>query len=217
MSQRSIAIFDFDGTLVQGDSLLPFLEFLVGRTRARLALLHAVRTAVTRFAAEPHRRGDVRTAVKAGLLQRTVAGVPAARLDEAAERLAGWVRWHPPMLEALKAHAGKGHRVVVATGALTAYMPRLLRGLPVDDLLATGLETLDGVLTGGMDRHGNCVREEKARRVTAYMAAHGPFVESWGYGNRPSDLPFLALMRHPTVVKTVKRGGQPAVEAAASG
>lgn len=217
MSQRSIAIFDFDGTLIQGDSLLPFLEFLVGRTRARLALLRAVRAAVARYAAGSGRDGDVRTAVKAGLLQRTLPGVPAGRLDEAAERLAGWVRWHPPMLDALKAHAAKGHRVVVATGALTAYMPRLLRGLPVDDLLATGIESADGVLTGRMDADGNCVREEKARRVTAYMAAHGPFAESWGYGNRPSDLPFLALMRHPTVVKTVKRGGRPAVEAAAAG
>jgi len=202
MTHASVAIFDFDGTLIAGDSLLPFLELTAGRTRARVALLRAVRHAM--FTRRPGE--DVRTRVKAGLLARTLTGVPVERAQAAAEKLSKWVRWHAPMLDALKRHADRGDRVVVATGALALYMPDLLKDLPVHHLMATELEVADGRFTGRMCGGGNCVREEKARRVADFLAAEGPFAETHGYGNRPSDLPFLALMQHPTIVKTVKRG-----------
>ncbi|WP_114392451.1 HAD-IB family hydrolase [Oleisolibacter albus] len=198
-----LAIFDFDGTLVAGDSLIPFVERVVGRRRTRLAFALAIRHAMVR-AARARSGFDLRTAIKADFLARTLADLPVEQVTAAAEGLAGWLRWHGPTLNALRRHAEKGDRVVVATGALALYMPTLLRGLPVDDLLATRLEQRDGILTGAMEG-GNCVRDEKARRIAAYMAVHGPFSGSWGYGNRPSDLPFLALMQHPTVVPTVRR------------
>lgn len=202
---RGVAIFDFDGTLVQGDSLVPFVERLVGRRKARTAFLLSVQRALRQAARRPGPGFDIRTAVKTGFLARTLKGVPVTRAQDAATALRPWLRWHPPLLDTLRRHADKGDRVVVATGALALYMPALLDGLPVDALLATELECKDGVLTGHLSG-GNCVREEKARRVTAYLAEHGPFTATWGYGNRPSDLPFLALMQHPTVVKTVRRG-----------
>lgn len=200
-----LAIFDFDGTLVRGDSLLPFLELVAGRTKARTALLRSVRAALWNRAVRAGRE-DSRTAVKAGLLARTLKGVPIERAQEAAPRLCKWVRWHQPMLDALRRHADRGDRVVVATGALKLYMPHLLSDLPVDELIATEMEVVDGVMTGRMCHGGNCVREEKARRVTEYLDRHGPFRATHGYGNRPSDLPFLALMQHPTVVKIARDG-----------
>ncbi|HYC03950.1 MAG TPA: HAD-IB family hydrolase [Azospirillaceae bacterium] len=204
---RSLAIFDFDGTLVAGDSLLPFLERVVGRNRARFAMARAIQGAVARHAVR--RGGDIRTSVKALLLANTLTGIPVERARGACEGMRGWLRWHKPLLDTLKRHKDRGDTVVVATGALALYMPSLLEGLGVDVVLATGLEERDGVLTGRMDADGNCVRDEKARRVTAWMRETGPWHETHGYGNRPSDLPFLALMTHPTIVPTVGRKGTP--------
>jgi len=201
----TVAIFDFDGTLVAGDSLLPFLERVAGRRRARFALLRAVQEALWNRGRGRTPGQDPRTAVKEGLLARTLTGVPLDRAREAAADLPRWLRWHPPLLDRLKRHADQGHTVVVATGALSLYMPHLLHGLPVHHLMATELETEDGVLTGRMGTGGNCVREEKARRVADFLHRGGPFGQTYGYGNRPSDLPFLALTAHPTVVRTVKR------------
>lgn len=203
---KGIAIFDFDGTLIAGDSLLPFLERVVGKRKARFAMVRSLRSAVLR--ASRGKGGDIRTQVKAGLLARTLKGIPAEKAQQAADDLAGWLRWHPPTLDALRRHADKGHRVIVATGALALYMPRLLAHLPVDGLMATEMESVDGVLTGHM-QGGNCVRDEKARRVAALLQREGPFTATYGYGNRPSDLPFLALMQHPTIVPTVGRRGKP--------
>ncbi|WP_158047516.1 HAD-IB family hydrolase [Skermanella pratensis] len=197
--RQGIAFFDFDGTLVRGDSLLPFLSQIVGSRRARLSLARAVHGAIQLHATRRQLGDDIRTSTKAILLRQTLAGVPVAEAAAAAERLAGWTRWNRPVLDALKAHQDAGRRIVVATGALDLYMPVLLRGLGIDDLLATGLEEIDGVLTGHM-KGGNCVRAMKAQRVSAYLHHHGPFGETWGYGNRPSDVPMLALLRNKVIV-----------------
>jgi phosphoserine phosphatase len=99
--KAGVAFFDFDGTLVRGDSLLPFLAEVVGRSRARLSLLRAMR-----IATQIHARGrqlgqDLRTSIKAVLLRETLTGIPLAEAQAAAERLAGWPRWNARMVEAL--------------------------------------------------------------------------------------------------------------------
>jgi phosphatidylglycerophosphatase C len=199
---RGLAVFDFDGTLIQGDSLYPFCRMIAGERAARWHVAGAVRDTILnrlRGAGQGTRSG-----IKSRFLARALAGVTVERARIAADALADWVRWHQPMRDALQRHADRGDRVIVATGALALYMPRLLSDLPVSGLLATEMEVVDGVLTGRM-QGGNCVRAEKARRVAALIAEQGPFAGTWGYGNHPSDRPFLALMQHGTVVRTVHR------------
>lgn len=198
-----VAFFDFDGTLIHGDSLPLFVGEVIGHRRAKLALADAIRSGLHR-----HVRGrgpgvDFPGSVKAILLKRTLRGLPVSEALAAAERMVHRIRWHEPLVETLKSHRRHGRRVVVATGALDLYMPALLRGLEVDDLLATGMEVVDGALTGRLST-GNCVRLDKAERVRAWLHAHGPFAETWGYGNRPSDLPMLALLNQKIVVKIRK-------------
>lgn len=208
---QGIAFFDFDGTLVKGDSLIPFLREVAGPRRLRWALARAIKAGFEhragggrRGAGPEGRAPDARTAVKAALIRHTLAGIPVEEARAAAERMVAWPRWNRGVLDQLRRHKEEGRRVVVATGALDLYMPALLRDLGVDDLLATEAESQGGVLTGRMTG-GNCVRQAKARRVAAYLSERGPFGESWGYGNRPSDLPMLALLNHATVI----RGGRP--------
>lgn len=195
-----VAFFDFDGTLIHGDSLLMFVGEVIGHRRAKLAFLDALRSGLHRHARGRGPGVDLFGTIKTILLRRTLRGVPVADALDAAERLAHRVRWHAPLVETLKMHRREGRRVVVATGALDLYMPALLRGLEVDALLATGMEVADGALTGHLST-GNCVRLDKAERVRAWMAANGPVGETWGYGNRPSDLPMLAVVDRPTIVK----------------
>ena len=195
-----VAFFDFDGTLVRGDSLPMFIAEVIGKRRTHLAFADAIRSAGHR-----HLRGrgpgvDFRGSVKAILLKRTLRGLSLADAHAAAERLAAKLRWHTPILQALRDHRRAGRRVVVATGALDVYMPFLLKGEAVDDLLATEMEVRDGRLTGSLAT-GNCVRDDKAGRVRAWLSANGPVGETWGYGNRPSDLPMLALLDKRVVVR----------------
>ena len=199
-----VAFFDFDGTLIHGDSLPMFVGEVIGQRRAALALADAIRSCLHRHARGRGPGVDFPGSVKAVYLKRTLRGLPLADALAAAERMIPRIRWHAPLVEILKTHRRHGRRIVVATGALDLYMPALLRGLEVDDLLATGMEAEDGVLTGRLST-GNCVRRDKADRVRAWLDQHGPVGTTWGYGNRPSDLPMLALMQQGEVV-TIGRG-----------
>lgn len=198
-----VAFFDFDGTLIHGDSLPMFVGEVIGRRRAALALADAIRSGLHRHVRGRGPGADFPGSVKAIFLKRTLRGVPVADALAAAERMIPRLRWHAPLLDTLRDHRDRGHRVVVATGALDLYMPALLRGLGVDDLLATGMEVVDGALTGRLAT-GNCVRLDKAERVRAWIGRNGPVGTTWGYGNRPSDLPMLALMQRAEVV-TIRR------------
>ena len=196
-SHTGIAIFDFDDTLIAGDSLPRFLDEVAGAARTRLAMLGAVAGALAAQAAGRPAGVDFPGSVKALLLRATLLGIRMTAAYDAARRLKARLRWLSPQLDALHRHAAAGHRIVVASGSLDVYLPILLEGLPVDDILATDLEHRDGRLTGRLAA-GNCVRAHKAERVRPLLAATGG--PSWGYGNRPSDLPMLALVDHPTFI-----------------
>jgi phosphatidylglycerophosphatase C len=193
---RKIAVFDFDDTLVHGDSLWPFLLKLAGTVRVVWAMGWALATTKT---PEAESGFDRRGMVKANFLRALLAGRSLASLQESLAALQSWSQWRQDIVAKLHEHKAAGCHIVIASGGLDIYLPTLLQGLPYDTLICTRMVVEDGVLTGAM-AGGNCVRAEKARRIADYLAAHGPFMESWGYGNAPHDEPMLALLQHKTII-----------------
>jgi HAD superfamily phosphoserine phosphatase-like hydrolase len=196
-----LAVFDFDHTLIEGDSLWPFLVYVAGWPRATAALLEVLTIFAVRFLKNKHDPllTDRRGFVKARLLQRLLKGRKTDDLRSAIEKLYGWQKWKAPVREALLDHYNKGHQIVIASGGLDLYLPDLIRDLPPRALICTRVEMRDGVITGLMPS-GNCVRARKAEILARYIEKNGPFAESWGYGNFPHDLPMLALLQHRIII-----------------
>jgi phosphatidylglycerophosphatase C len=197
---QPVAIFDFDHTLIRDDSLWPFLVFAAGWLRAGLALAAVAGAYAWRFFWNRNDPvlADRRTFFKAHLLMRLLAGRRAESLGEALARLCRWRRWNEPMRRALQEHYDEGHHILVASGSLDLYLPELLRDVPYHGLVCTEVGVRKGIVTGAMPE-GNCVRQRKAERVADYLEAHGPFGESWAYGNFPDDLPMLNLAKHRVI------------------
>lgn len=187
-----VAIFDFDRTLIHSGSLAPILAALVGRPRMCAAYARAGLRAT--FA--PQRR---RAEIFRNTVLRLTAGRTEAELVAAADRAFRGMRWRDSMLEAYLRHREAGHRVTVASGGLSCCVRRLLelKGITVDGLLATEMESIDGVLTGRIAGSA-CVGAEKARRARDWLAGAAEAV--WGYGNLPADRAMLALVNFPTAV-----------------
>jgi phosphatidylglycerophosphatase C len=192
-----VAAFDFDGTLVPGDSLWPYLRRLAGR-RVALGTARALPGMVVAY-----RRGG-RDAAKAVLLRRVLGGVDAARGQRvgAAYGRDLAARVTPAMAERLHWHQRQGHRLVLVSASLTVYLEPFAAAAGFDDVIATRLEvgaagTLTGRLVGA-----NVRGEEKATRLRALLGA-GP-VELWAYGDSAGDRELLAMADHPTWV-----GGRP--------
>lgn len=203
MDFQPLAVFDFDDTLIAGDSLWAFLSY-AGGSKLRLMAAFAeanARIAMDRlFEGERHDNATLRTKMKEHLLRCLIAGKTCEELSPAVERLRLWRRWKEPLRQALFDHHARGHHVVIASGSLSLYMPRMIDDLPHHALICTDVAVgRDGIIEGSMP-NGNCVRQRKAERVAAYMREHGPFGESWGYGNAPHDVPMMELMTHRVAV-----------------
>jgi HAD superfamily phosphoserine phosphatase-like hydrolase len=189
---RKIAIFDYDHTLITGDSFMPFLSYAVGRGRAYAALAESL-ALLALARAQKTLATDARSYLKAHLLQKTLAGTKRGA------RLRLWQKENTPVMRKLREHHARGDMVVVASGGLDLYLPELLRDVPHDALICTDIGMQGDIVTGQMI-NGNCVRTRKAERVRDFLAVQGPFDESFGYGNYPHDLPMLALVKHRIIV-----------------
>ena len=215
MVRVGAAFFDFDDTLIHGDSLLTFLEAAAGPWTARRAFALAAAAALRdRALTGGGEHLEFKTAVKAKALQWTLAGASLEECAAAAASIADRLRWSDAMLKIVADLRGQGARIVLATGALDVYLSAVLAPLgPLDGLLCTEMATADGRLTGAM-ASANCVRREKERRVRAWLAANPMEGLTVGYGNRPSDLPMLAAVGRGWEVR-LRRGGAPKLTAAA--
>ncbi len=195
---NNAAIFDFDDTLIEGDSLVPFLSFVSNPVFVYAVVFEALlRYSLRRAQKKPTE--SLRTFTKGLLLKRILKDKRPEDLKNAITRLCAWKKPNAPVLNALREHRKKGDKIVIATGSLSLYMPDLLRDIPHDALICTEIETKDGRITGVM-LNGNCVRRCKAERVKAWLKQSGPFDETFGYGNYPHDVPMLESLKHRVIV-----------------
>jgi phosphatidylglycerophosphatase C len=191
---RRVAAFDFDGTLVPGDSLRPFLLRLLGTRRLTTALAEAGPAMALAY-----RRGG-RDAAKEALFRRAVTGLDADRVDESGRvfgaELAGKVR--PDMARRVTWHRQGGHWLVLVSASLTAYLEPFAEHLGLDEVVATRLEVgPDGTLTGRLA--GPNVRgAEKATRLRRLLGEDP--TEIWAYGDSAGDREMLQMADHPTLV-----------------
>ncbi len=194
-ARRSVAAFDFDGTLSYKDSLGPFLQQLCGRA----ALYRAMATRAPVLAGIAVGIGD-RDAEKERLVGRLLAGrdadeVRAAGAAYATDLHRGEGRLRPAMLERVRWHREHDHEIVIVSASLDVYLEPLAPLLGVDHVICTTLgvgagERLDGTLVGG-----NVRGPEKLRRFRAWTGDDD--VELWAYGDSAGDRELLAAADHP--------------------
>lgn len=191
---RGIAAFDFDGTLVRGDSLPRFLSILLGRRRFASVLSSRAPAMIAAY------RSTGRDGAKAALLLGAVAGVDAAFAAEVggsfSRTLARQVR--PEMTARIAWHREQGHQLVLVSASLGLYLIPFGELTGFDEVIATALEVgPDGRLTGRLD--GENVRA--AQKAVVLRELVGPEAATiWAYGDSRGDREMLAMADHPTLI-----------------
>jgi phosphatidylglycerophosphatase C len=193
--QRGVAAFDFDGTLVPGDSLPRFLARLLGRSGFSCVLAQAAPAMLVGY------RQTGRDGSKAALLRRALAGQDGSQVGRVGEefgaRLASRIR--PEMATRLAWHRKQGHRQVLVSASLAVYLEPFGRVAGFDEVIATRLETgPDGRLTGRLD--GPNVRARQKALLLRTALGPGP-VEVWAYGDSAGDREMLQMADHPTRIR----------------
>ena len=192
-----IAAFDFDGTLTQRDTLLPYLRRGLGWPRFLWALLHCLPW-LAAFAL----RLIPNHVAKQKLLLVTLNNKTSAELDEWTSRwlahdfagqLDDWT------MARLAEHQQAGHCCVMVSASPDVYLKRVAKQLGFDALLCTEMAVVDGRLTGLMQTP-NCHGEQKVVRLQAWMlerfGSPTDAVVQYAYGDTAGDKPMLKLAAH---------------------
>ena len=192
-----VVVYDFDGTLVEGDIGAAFIHHLLRGWRRGVAMpLATPGLALMRF--ERTRRLGVSMFLRVASLGRSYDDIHAAaeRFAEARtirrrEREIGWLR----------ADLAAGHRVVVATGAFEPLARVVLRGLGLEGSVTLVASRLaDGPLGPRVLRHCNGEAKLRALAEDGFPPPYAKAVsDSW------ADAPLLRAAREAVMVNASPR------------
>jgi phosphatidylglycerophosphatase C len=179
-----VAVFDLDGTLARGRSLLRFGRRLAGWPH----LLGAAACGASAACAQRSR-----TAFKGSSLRRVLQGRALVDVERCGQAFAEHVvanRLDPAAVERVRAHRAAGDELVLVTAALDAYARPVADALGFADVIATRAEVRRGVCTGRLldaDLRG----ERKVELLEAWLGERAGSVVVVAYGNSADDEPLL--------------------------
>ncbi len=189
MQQKTLVLFDFDGTLTTGDSLLRFLLFAIRPGKLLLGGFWLGMKLLALFLSGGWSNGRAKETLLAVFFKgEAKAALEALGAEFYSRRLLEILR--PEMLRKLREYRNAG-----ATVALVSASPEIwLRPFCVAEnitLICTTLDFEQGHFSGKLSSP-NCNGLEKARRIKAAFELSG-FDKIIAYGNSSGDAAMLAL------------------------
>jgi len=201
---RPAAFFDFDNTLIHGDSQGLEIEFLVKRRQVAYLTLVPILLANFLF-----KRDLLRADRMVQTCLRIYRGLPA-------DRPATWIgdlyremitpRVSTAMADRVRAHCNQGHLPVILSASLQHLIEPLAVELGITHILCTELEIdARGLFTGrtvgpvcvGQDKADQAVR--LAQRLNVDLAA------SYVYSDHHADMQVFTAVGHPVAVSPTPR------------
>lgn len=156
---RVVAVFDFDGTLVRGDSFITMALLAKGR----LGLLRAMLRSFPKLAAWKLGLGS-NSAAKETLFFNLFGGMSEADFNAYCDRLPELLTPIGFAVDRLRWHLSKGHRVYIISASIRNWVAPWAEFHGVSRVLATEAEVAGSRLTGRFATP-NCYGPEKLRRL----------------------------------------------------
>lgn len=202
---RGYALFDFDGTLCAGDSIIRFVMYcrrrgICGAGGIARAAGGAALYALRLKSAESSKRAALRF-----LAGRGEDEIRAVCEDFCAEVLIPRLR--PEGLRELRLRKDEGCVALLTTASPSFYLEPLKARLGFEHILGTRMDVVDGRYTG-LICGDNCKGIQKPLRLAEYLAAKGDRLDydrSSAYGDSAGDAATLALCARKVAVNP-KRG-----------
>lgn len=201
---RALAVFDFDGTMIKGDSIVPFVRQALREGYLPLWQLPGIGLAAWRGM-----KGRITPEEGKSRALQFLARLPEDTREDFCRRFCReylMPRIYAQALTRLQEHRAQGDAVVLLSASPDIYLKHMGPLLGAATVLATPTDH-QGTVTA------NNRGQEKVRRLQAW-ADNQPFAvdwsASWSYGDSAHDLPVMGLCGHPVMVNP-----KPAMENAA--
>lgn len=189
----TVAAFDFDHTLTNQDSLLPFLIFTQGKFKTYFRMIPLI----------PYFIGFLlkivsRQRVKEKILATFFQGMALSSLQEqgrcfAKNKLDSIVK--SSAIERLRWHQKQGHRCLLISAAIGIYIEPWAKIYGFDEIICSQLEVdPQGFITGRL-KGLNCWGPEKTRRLTERFGPKNYVL--YAYGDSRGDQELLEMADYP--------------------
>ena len=206
MSEQAFALFDFDGTMSKGDSLVPFLLYALQKgfmpKRAIFSVFSALMGYALHLTSATAAKEKAIAFLKGKTREEVDAFCAACYKDKLRRRIFQEARAE---IAGLKS---RGVTVLVVTASPAFYLESLKADLGVDDIIGTRAAVDEYDVYAGRLSGNNCRGLEKPLRIAEYLAANGQLLEkdrSVAYGDSPGDFPMLSLVSNPVIVNGKKK------------
>lgn len=190
---KTIALFDFDGTITTHDTMLELIRFSKGSLGyyTGMAFLSPMLAAVKTGMMDAQKG-------KEKLLAHFFAGTEINQFnalchDFTETRLPGLLR--NAALQRIREHKDQGHEVVVVSASAEQWVLPWTQKMQVG-LLSSKLAEDQQIITGKLAGK-NCNGEEKVSRIRQRYDL-SQFDTIFGYGDSSGDRPMLQLATHPS-------------------
>jgi len=196
--ESMMAVFDLDGTLVHGDTLLPFLMSFAWKRRRILPVLG---TPAALALWQCRLLSDQKA--KETLLRWFCGEVPLDEINAHARWFCqAWVRprLKPPVTERLEYHRAAGHRLILLSASPDLYVREIGNDLGFPEVICTRTGGIDGRCTGRIENF-NCKGAEKLRLIQELCVRDGRPQTIFAYGDSRSDLPLLEWVESGFLVR----------------
>lgn len=195
----TLALFDLDNTLLNGDSDHAWGQFLVDRGIVD---------------------GDAFAAANDGFYQDYLAGtldifkfLEFALAPLSQHSLTQLQNWHQEFMrevispmrlkkadDLIQKHRQQGHRLLIITATNRFVTEPIAHALGITELLATEPEIVNNRYTGRV-QGTPCFQDGKVIRLNSWLQANNETLDnSWFYSDSRNDLPLLELVNNPVAV-----------------
>jgi len=188
LTTTSVALFDFDGTISNKDSLPDFIQYVVGKPAYYLGLLR-----ISPMLLSYSLNITSNHIAKQNLITHFLKGLEIDFFERTSnqyslEKIDKIIR--PKAIEKIQWHQKQGHKVVIVSASMESWLKGWCDKNKLD-LIATRLEVKSSKLTGKFSTR-NCHGIEKARRVKETYDL-SQYKRVYAYGDSKGDKELLAL------------------------
>ncbi len=206
MIRQGFALFDMDGTVTEGDSILPMIRYAIKTGFAKKKHLAPVVWGFIGYSFGWLDDTRAKEMALAFLKGKTVSEVKTFAEDFCRDILLKSV--FPAAREEMTKHLNDGRRILLVTASPDFYLQPLIQELNLSGIIGTRADiSPEGVYTGRISGR-NCRGMEKTLRVAEYLAAAGfelDTEDSYAYGDSSHDWPMMTLAGHPVAVNAKKK------------
>jgi phosphatidylglycerophosphatase C len=184
---KSLALFDFDGTITTKDTFIEFIKFTEGRRgfywgifkKSPLLLLYALKIIPNYLAKQK---------LFASFYQDTESTIFNNWAKDFKKYIDGIIK--PKALQRLEFHRNQGHRILIVSAGLENMIEPWCQANSIE-LIATKIEFSNGRLTGKFASK-NCYADQKVVRIKEVLNIN-EYDKIYAYGNSKGDLAMLDL------------------------